>query len=96
MWVAEGFDEDLFWKSTAAELSEVLDRVTERREQEERQAARRAGLVASAIYNVHRKKGKRPLGPDDFVEGGQGRMSPEEFRQRMHAWATTVNDAQEH
>lgn len=27
----------------------------------------RAGLVASAIYNVNRKKGKKALKPDDFI-----------------------------
>lgn len=71
----------------------MLEATTERRETQERQAARRAGLVASAVYNVHRKKGKRPLGPDDFVGTGEEPVITDrkKGREALLAWARSIN-----
>jgi hypothetical protein len=38
----------------------------ERHEEVERRADLRAGLLASLLYNPHRRKGARPMGPADF------------------------------
>jgi hypothetical protein len=41
--------------------------------------------VASAIYNVNRKKGTQPIKPQDFLP--KKPMTPEQQRQAMLAWA---------
>lgn len=58
----------------------------ERTEARERAATLRAGLVASAIYNVHRKKGTRPFAPEDFVKTPVQYVDGEELRDIVHSW----------
>jgi len=58
----------------------------------ERSAALRAGLVASAIYNVHRKKGARTLKPTDFIRTEPKTLSPQAMREELIAWARDIND----
>lgn len=72
-------------------MAGVLRVKAERERQRERQAALRAGLVASAIYNVHRKRGQRALRPSDFVRGERKYMTVEEARRYMDAWAREHN-----
>lgn len=45
----------------------LLDRLARR----ERREWLRTGLIASLLYNPHRKKGKKAMKPEDFVPGAR-------------------------
>lgn len=89
--MAEGVPDDLYWRSTASELMAILEHTSRRREQQERAAAHRAGLIAAMIGNVHRKKGARRLKPSDFVREPTRVVSPETARQILDGWAARQN-----
>jgi hypothetical protein len=55
----------------------------------ERAATLRAGLVASAVYNVHRRKGAPAIKPTDFLESSARPIhyvEPAELRQIVRGW----------
>lgn len=91
--MALGIDDALFWRSTPAEIADVMERKAKREAAAERRAALRAGLIAAMIANVHRKKGTRPFRPTDFVRSPVRQATPEEFAKMMHEWATSHNAA---
>ena len=91
--VAAGIPDDLYWQCTPPERQALLEALAQREERRERSATLRAGLVAAAVYNVHRKKGAKAIKPQDFVrqEKKTEIVSPEEFARRMSAWADSHN-----
>lgn len=89
MWVASGMPHEVFWDLTEREIEAALRCRTDR----DRAANLRAGLVASAIYNVHRKKGSRVVKPSDFLKQPARYMSPKEAATFMDRWARGVNRA---
>lgn len=76
-WASFGFDEALFWRSTAREVEAVLERARERYSRFDMLA----GLVASAVYNAAGKTFQKNARPQDFFRprhAGGGRLTPEE------------------
>lgn len=61
--------------------------MAEQRVEEERALRLDAGLIAAAIYNVHRKKGVRMLQAADFVSMPDDYMSIEAARAYLDGWA---------
>lgn len=95
--MASGVPDELYWRSTPLEVGALLDQIVDLESRRERAAALRAGLVASAVYNVHRRKGAKALKPSDFVAGPQGdEPSPAEFKARLKAFAATFSAVPEH
>lgn len=84
---------DVYWASTPRELAALLEALDERRTAEAREAALRAGLIASAIYNAspNRKKNARWLRPQDFVRQEPRHMTPQELKRRLDLWAAAIN-----
>jgi hypothetical protein len=64
---------------------------TTRAEDAERAAIRRAGLVAAAVYNVHRSKRQKPITPDDFVKPRVRILTPTAAAERFRAFAAAHN-----
>ena len=93
--VAAGVPDELYWQCTPPEIEALLTALADRDEQQERSAVLRAGLVASAVYNVHRKKGSKALRPEDFLRKKRKILSPEEFADVMSTWADTHNQKAE-
>ena len=94
--MAAGVPDELYWRSTPAEVGFLLAALVARESRREHSAALRAGLVASAIYNVNRKPGTRTLKPSDFVRERKGiepvqQIIPAEVIQRAVAVATAHN-----
>jgi hypothetical protein len=86
-------DQNIFWHSTPYEIRLVIKAITENRRADNEAAILRAGIVASAVYNVHRKKGAKAIEPKDFLP--QKPLTPEEQRQRMLAWAMSRQEIDE-
>lgn len=94
MWaraVAAGVSDGLFWSSTPVELEELLYQIGEREKRLQIAATERAGLVASMIYNVNRKRGRRALKPGDFVKRPPRVLTPEEWEQVTDSWMKATN-----
>ena len=94
--MAAGVPDELYWRSTPVEVGSLLTALVARESRREHSAALRAGLVASAIYNVNRKPGTRALKPSDFVRERKGiepvqHITPAEFIQRAVAFAAAHN-----
>ncbi len=61
-------------------------------EAQERAAVLRAGLVASTMANIFRKKGSPRVHPADFlVNKERQHMTVEEAQLQMNRWAASVN-----
>jgi hypothetical protein len=84
----------VFWRSTPAEVGALLEAIAERDAARERAANLRAGLVAAAVYNVHRRKGAQPIRPEDFLREEPKVLTPEEMEQMMDGWMLTHNARQ--
>jgi hypothetical protein len=88
--MAVGMREEVFWRSTMAEVEAVFTAIAEREHAENL----RFGLVAATIVNVHRKKNSRLVRPQDFF---RRRRREEDFMDvksavhMMDAWAATHN-----
>ena len=90
--VVAGVPDDLYWASTPAEVAELLDAIAERESRQEREAALRAGLVASEVRNTMRQKDSdRVWQAGDFVKKAPVRLSVEESIMAMRAWAADHN-----
>jgi hypothetical protein len=67
----------------------------DRESRRERAAVLRAGLVASAVYNVHRGKNQRPIHPNDFLRDETKQsvriLPPEQMVSTMDQWMRQVN-----
>lgn len=61
----------MYWQSSPGEVRRLQQAYTELREQHDRNAALRAGLIAAVIVNTRpgRKRGSRTYYPEDFVSG---------------------------
>lgn len=73
------------------ELVALLDAKAKRWRAEQAAANQRAGLITAAIYNVHRKKGKRPLQAKDFFKAPPKIVSPEEMEAALDSWLERHN-----
>lgn len=91
--MAEGIPDELYWRLTPAETRALLRRIYRRREREAEAALLRAGLVAAAIYNVHRKRGKPPIMPRDFLPEEPKVVTPRQALMLFRAWAERHNRA---
>lgn len=91
--MAAGVPDELYWRSTPVEVGALLDAMDERESRQERAAILRAGLVASAVYNVHRKKGKPAVKPQDFIRKQHKVqvVKPSELRAKLAAFADAHN-----
>lgn len=92
--IAAGVPDELYWQLTPPEIRALLEELAEREARQERNAALRAGLVAAAIYNVHRRKGTQALKPEDFVRPERERVKilpAAEMAKRLQAWAEAHN-----
>ena len=66
--------------------------MADREERRGRDAMYRAAFIVSAIYNTNRKKGRRPLKPEDFLKTKKTRiLSAEEMADVMNTWADSHN-----
>ena len=74
----------------------LIGKIIERRKAEEKASVLRAGIIASTIYNVHRKKGTRAARPRDYLREDPGILSPEEMEMEMDAWARSTNKGKVH
>jgi hypothetical protein len=67
----------------------------DRESRRERAAVLRAGLVASAVYNVHRGKNQKAVQPRDFLRDDTKRsvqiLPPEQMVSTMDKWMSQVN-----
>jgi len=59
----------------------------EQREEDDRGACLRAGLITAAIYNVNLKKGARRYKATDFVAMPDDYLTPEQAKTQLDAWA---------
>lgn len=64
--IAAGVEDTLFWRSTPCEVRALIDALIDREQAVNNADNIRAGLITSAVYNVHRKKGAKSLKPKDF------------------------------
>lgn len=75
MWVRAtvdlGMTDEEFGRTTMARLLAQL----RRREEIEHRADLRAGVLASLLYNPHRKKGAKSMKPDDFFPAPGGKRA---------------------
>lgn len=75
MWVRAtvdlGMTDEEFGRTTMRRLLAQL----RRREEIEHRADLRAGLLASLLYNPHRKTGARAMKPDDFFPAPGGKRA---------------------
>lgn len=83
--------DELFWRLTPAECHALLKEITDRKAEEYRAAALRAGLVTAAIYNVHRRKGTRAYRAGDFLKQPTRILTPQELEQMLDGWSTSQN-----
>lgn len=89
----------VFWASTPQEVGALLSAIAEKREQEQRAAVLRAGLIASAVHNAHRadSQGRRyfhtgpAMQPGDYLRRDVRYLEPEEFAAELRAWARSHN-----
>lgn len=91
--LAHGVDDSVFWASTPSEVRVLLDAYATVEQRRQRADYQRAGLIAAAVYNVHRKKGTPKLNPMDFWDfGGRAKNdTPDALRGAMLAWARAEN-----
>ena len=92
--MAASIDDRVFWHSTPAELRLLLDATAERDERDERRATLRAGLITSAVLNVHRARGQPAVLPSDFLAKKTTVISTESMRDALVEWARAHNAAQ--
>jgi hypothetical protein len=52
----------------------------------------RAGIVASVVANVNRKKGSRPFSPWDFVPGGKQQHQHQQTAEEQIAIFRSISD----
>jgi hypothetical protein len=71
----------------------LLEAIARRRKDEAEAAILRAGITASAVYNVNRKKGAKAIEPKDFLP--KKPMTPEQQRQKMLNWAMSRQEKPE-
>lgn len=86
-----GVGDAVFWGSTFVEVSKLMKEYAERRNDDQRAAIERAGIVAAAVYNVNRKKGARWIKPSDFIATRPHEVTPEQFATLMKGWARSHN-----
>lgn len=87
-----GLSAQMFWALTPAQYNAL----SQRKDQEDRQADYRAGLIASQVHNIFAKRPKQPL---DFFphwkrkksKGGREGQSPEETRLRLRLYQAHLN-----
>jgi hypothetical protein len=84
--IAAGVPEDLYWRSTPYEVRMLIRALHDRRKQEDRAATLRAGMIAAAVYNVHRRKGARPVKPTDFVREERKVVDPDTMVEILDGW----------
>ncbi len=84
-------DDLVFWESTPKEVHLLLREIVEEKTRESRAASLRAGLVAAAIYNVHRKPGARALRAEDFIREPPKLLTASQMEVQMDAWMASVN-----
>ena len=90
--VASGIPDELFWKLTPVEVGALMDDLVDIESRREKNAALRAGLVASAVYNVHRPKNMKALKASDFVkEEKKAELTAKQERDWWYAWAQDQN-----
>ena len=93
MWavlLSFGIPNELIWNLTLREAEAVVDRHMEI----DRAATLRAGLVAAAVYNVHRRRGDAIWSATDFVRQPlreEDFMSVEASKSMLDRWAKGVN-----
>lgn len=68
-----------------------MDAIAKREAEQQRLMILCAGLPTSAVYNVHRKKGSKPVKPQDFIKAPPKIVSPEEMEAALDAWAASVS-----
>lgn len=76
---------------TPAETNALLREVYEAESRRERAATLRAGLVAAAVYNVHRKKGTPMMRPQDFVREPVKIVKPGDLARALTSFAEAHN-----
>jgi len=89
-----GIPDDVFWESTITEIVALLEKIGEREEARERNAALRAGLIASEIYNANRvdSRGRSiayrgpPRGAGDYVKQPVQNVDGETMRDLVRSW----------
>lgn len=91
--MAMGVSDRLFWQVTIPELDALLSEIRDLREREYRANAHLAAMVACATYNVHRKKGKRPLRPQDLLKQPAKELTPEQINAQLYSWAMAIPGA---
>jgi hypothetical protein len=89
--VALGVPDELYWRTTPYEVQQVVRAIVANKRDEHKAATLRAGLVAAAIYNTNRRKGTRPVKPQDFVREGPKKMSANEMAAIFKSWARAHN-----
>jgi hypothetical protein len=65
--------------------------IVEIRRNEQKSATLRAGLVAASVYNVHRRKGTKPVKPQDFIKEGPQVVSAQVMAAAFKSWAGAHN-----
>jgi hypothetical protein len=92
--VACGVPDEVYWRSTPTEAGALLDELVDLEARRERNAMLRAGLVAAAVYNVHRKAGSRAFRAEDFVRKEREEaqeVTPAQMRAWLLSWAERQN-----
>src|SRR6266576_1006183 len=78
-----GIPNDLIWQLSVPEIEAVL----EQKEEDDRGACLRAGMITAAIYNVNLRKGQRRYRATDFVAMPDDYLTPEQAKTQLDAWA---------
>lgn len=82
--IAAGVPDELFWRCTIEDLGLLLRAIHEREAAIQHAANMRAGLVASVLVNIHRKRGAPTVKPQDFFRDPKAeRMTIEQAQQFM-------------
>jgi hypothetical protein len=85
--VAAGIPDELYWRSTPVEVRALLEAIAEQEAARQKSDTFRAGIVASAVYNVNLKKGAKQIKPTDFLPKEAKAVPVEEAEKVMLAWA---------
>lgn len=68
-----------------------MEAIQKRQRFEREDSYMRAGIVASATINVHRRRGTRAVRPDDFVPKAPREVSRDQFKALLSGWAQQNN-----
>jgi hypothetical protein len=89
--LAAGIAEDTYWNATPVEVLALMRAFSDRRREDHKAYAYNAAMIAAAVYNVHRPKGKPMFTAHDFFKEETRVVEPEDLAEVLKGWAANHN-----